>query len=557
MVRVEVQTTAGAPWLVTESVRFRGHAHYRGEYLEGDVRELFAGVGDAEGFRAVVEDLNGHFAVVLETDDTVFAAVDHIASLPLFYAVEEETVYVGDSPVWIAERLPGETCDGDAATELLMTGYVTGNDTLYPNVEQLRAGQILSVDRDGSEQPSFEQYFRFPESEVVDQTRDRERLFAQFERELTGTFERLVERADGEPLVLALSGGYDSRLVALMLDKLGYENTYAFTFAPDFLTNGDLEVAEQVATELGIDWAPIELTAADFREVARSGELDTVRRTVEDYATAKPLPLWLVVMKKLRDSPAFPDAGIVVTGHDIAGPTKVLPATGDGARDVGVDETVEWILDHHYRLRHLDDEGIRDTMRERVHEWVTDAVDDSLTTPLDAAIRWYWQERTPKFLMRHPDEFAYWGYDRAVPLWDRELASFWSSVPLEHRVGKRLLEEFTAHVSSERIGPTCPIAGEETADGGRTVLSTLETVLSTLPFEQGVRDLYRRWQTRKVGESDEYMRFNYLSTEQFERLYPRVQHEKYFHALDTLSRAGCRPALESPLTDDLGLYERL
>jgi hypothetical protein len=55
----------------------------------------------------------------------------------LFYAIGERTVYIGDDPDWMNENPPDSSCDQDAATEFLLTGYVTGNDTFDEEIKQL------------------------------------------------------------------------------------------------------------------------------------------------------------------------------------------------------------------------------------------------------------------------------------------------------------------------------------------------------------------------------------------------------------------------------------
>jgi hypothetical protein len=68
---------------LVKNVAIRGDVFYGGEYFGADVGHLLDDVTTAETFQETVNDFNGQFAVLVDTTDSVYAAVDHIASIPL------------------------------------------------------------------------------------------------------------------------------------------------------------------------------------------------------------------------------------------------------------------------------------------------------------------------------------------------------------------------------------------------------------------------------------------------------------------------------------------
>jgi asparagine synthase (glutamine-hydrolysing) len=264
---------------------------------------------------------------------------------------------------------------------------------------------------------------------------------------------------------------------------------------------------------------------------------------------------WTIALKKLKQSTKFPDSGIIVTGHDVAGSARDLPTYDDSTTSLDTEAVVDWILAHHYSIRHLDDIDAQSVMRDRIRNRITSLTTNDPAAAIDAIIEWYWRERTPKFLVRHVEEYRYWGYDRWIPLWDRELAEFWSSVSLKYRRGKALHEEYIRRLYEEAVGKPCRIARDGDSVHSKNLLSVLDRTLDYLPMESTVRGIYRRQQTRSILNSSNYNRFGFLSPRQFEELHPKSQHVKYFHALDRLSRIGCYPPHDSPLYEDLRLYE--
>lgn len=69
----------------------------------------------------------------------------------------------------------------------------------------------------------------------------------------------------------------------------------------------------------------------------------------------------------------------------------------------------------------------------------------AMDTPEDMANAfecWEWQERQAKFIVNSCRVYEFWGYDWRIPLWDSEMMDFWSRVPIELRIGKRLYDVF-------------------------------------------------------------------------------------------------------------------
>ena len=79
--------------------------------------------------------MNGFFSVIIETERHIFAAVDRIRSIPLFYGYINCNFYISDDARYINEKVKDEKMDELSKTEFLLTGYVT----VYAN---LKIGQL-------------------------------------------------------------------------------------------------------------------------------------------------------------------------------------------------------------------------------------------------------------------------------------------------------------------------------------------------------------------------------------------------------------------------------
>ena len=97
----------------------------------------------ADALIALLQRMNGFYAWVEEAPGGVRAAVDHIRSYPLFYALKNGDFFLSDDAEWVRQQAGDEEMDPIAREEFLLAGYVTGSDTLFPTVKQLQAGECL------------------------------------------------------------------------------------------------------------------------------------------------------------------------------------------------------------------------------------------------------------------------------------------------------------------------------------------------------------------------------------------------------------------------------
>jgi asparagine synthase (glutamine-hydrolysing) len=80
----------------------------------------------------------------------------------------------------------------------------------------------------------------------------RRDLLPRLDKILIGIFERLIRRAQGRTIAVPLSGGYDSRLIVLMLKRLGYRNLLAFSYG--LLKDEESCISRAMARSLDIQW---------------------------------------------------------------------------------------------------------------------------------------------------------------------------------------------------------------------------------------------------------------------------------------------------------------
>jgi asparagine synthase (glutamine-hydrolysing) len=412
----------------------------------------FQGCGEARVFMNRVRGLNGFFAVFVKTPNGVFAAVDRVRSIPLFYAIQGTNIYLSDNARWIWEQLGLPDIDTYSAAEFLLTGYVTGPHTLVKDINQLQAGEILSLDVDTGEL-HIERYYRYLHRH--DLNGSKEDLLERLDLITRKAIERLITFAEGRTIVIPLSGGLDSRLIAMWLKKLGYSRIIAFSYGRP--GNAETHVSRQVAEQLSILWKFVPYSHELWRVWYRSPEYRAYVEMADGLCSVAHIQDWPAVWWLLQNG-EIPEEAIFVPGHSadfVAGshiPSELIPL-----RRVSLKRVVQAVWDHHYSLTDVKnsaaavDRPVRDVL-ERLKARVCKLLEGIPNTSAEEAVSayeyWDWQERQAKFIVNSVRVYDFWGYQWWLPWWDSEFLGFWETVPLHYRINKNLYDTYVICVQA-------------------------------------------------------------------------------------------------------------
>ena len=168
--------------------------------------------------------LRGFFALYYITQDLALCFVDRVRSCPIFYAYENKNLYISDDPCWIAKEI-GDFLEESKLEDFKLVSFTMEKSTLFSRVKQLEAGEKLVFCNNKLSITRYDRlHYLLPEKNMYYD------LYQNHESVLNLVFENLIRYANGRSLVVPLSGGYDSRLIAMMIKKMHYENIVTFTY---------------------------------------------------------------------------------------------------------------------------------------------------------------------------------------------------------------------------------------------------------------------------------------------------------------------------------------
>jgi len=440
----DLSQIGGARWrkLADGPVRAWLRGYVEGDTLARLVRALAAPGADAgSAVGAALADARGHFALVVAGIDWTVAAVDWVRSIPLFYASRDSLWTIDDNAERLRRRagLDAAALDADAALAIAMAGYTIDRSTLFRGLEMLGPGEC-AVFRAGAEPRRLRYYAYRPwrvsgrtgsDAELADTTLDIVR--------------RMIASLDGRALVVPLSAGYDSRLVASAAHALGYSNVRCFAYGR--ADNFEAKASRAIAERLGYRWAFVPLSVAGQRKFFAG---DDHRRYLEyaDTCAAVPFVQDMSAVIALKRRGFIPDDAVIVNGNSgdyisgmhISSKLRTPPAPGLGAAE-RKERILGALADKHFALwqsLHTPANLARiKTLLWRSIESAGGALGDPAG---DHGLYEYaeFQDRQCKYVITGQRIYEFLGHDWRLPLWDNAYLRFWEGVPLAEKAGQAL-----------------------------------------------------------------------------------------------------------------------
>lgn len=426
---------------------FKGYVILDGQSLTGeDAIRALAQTMPMNSVDAAVQflsDLDGQFAFVLRDAQRAFASVDRVRTVPLFYGEGKQGWRVDDSASRLALRLGLKDYRAEPALEVGMAGYCIGADTITNGLSQIQAGEVV-VFESGS--PTAHRYYRYRPWRVdtsVDDKVWQDRLTNCLEQ----LFQKLGDDLNGRPVMLPLSGGLDSRLVASGLRHVGYESVTCYSYGVP--GNYEAHVARQVAERLGYRWVFIPYQRQSIRSLHDS-EAFKQYAMLSDTRASVPFFQDFHAVGALQARSLIPEGAVFINGNSgcfLSGAHIPPGLTEDSGNRSPIDRAIGAHIDRHFALW---GDLVNDKNRQRLFARQRDQFND-LSGEAIAADQAYaayefleWQGRQAKFVTAGQRVYEFFGYHWRLPLWDAGFMDFWEGVPLHLKYRQSLYKQTLA-----------------------------------------------------------------------------------------------------------------
>ena len=372
-----------------------------------------------------LQSYNGFYSLIKKDEnENLFAAVDQIRSLPLFYSFINNSFYISDSAEWIRGELNLKELDPLAKDEFQLTGYVTGKETLFKEIKQIQAGECLQLVEGVLK---THRYYLFTHTEP--QQYNEEELYQELYKVSKLSIERLIKYANGRQIVIPLSGGYDSRLIATLLKELNYQNILCFTYGPK--GNKEAAYSKIVADSLGLKWHFVEYTEELWNQAWHTETRKRYSKFASNYVSLPHIQDWLAV-KVMHEQGVLEQDAVFVPGHCAV--TGFLPINLISDAEFNIESAIRNIVEKHYNL--ISNAKISEEITHKLQQYIgSNGKQDVFVSKL---MQYNWQERQAKYIGNSVRVYEHFEYDWWMPLWDKEFMRFWEFVPLRLRINRNL-----------------------------------------------------------------------------------------------------------------------
>jgi len=413
----------------------------QGYLLNGDFDSLFENIVEIEKsaestvdwLKERISQLTGHFAIVVEGERWVFAAVDRVRSIPVAFFRDDLRLVISNHAPSIQRELNLVSSDMDiaAAVEIAMSGYTFGNRTLFEKLWQLEAGEYLALSENGWVHESYYSYTPWMTDE-----RSEDQLVDELTDVMLISLEEMVESIGDRSIIIPLSAGNDSRYVASGLKYLGVKNVQCITYGKE--NSFESRTAKAVADQLDYEWSMYPCSIKNQRKIFAS----------EDFAD------YLDYADTLSNVPIVFEYGAIRSLRKDSESVVINGSTGDFISGGHVNyylkhkqtSSVEGMLASYLR-KHLQLWECLNNLecgRQIITSIVGQLEQDLLNTEVGTENFWAilesseWRHRQSKLITSFQRNYEFQGMGWRLPLWDQRLMDFWSTVPLRYKVGSGL-----------------------------------------------------------------------------------------------------------------------
>ena len=396
---------------------------------------------DPDSLADFLASIKGNFALIAQGPEWILAITDTIRSYPVIYAdLKDDGIRISNSASLLKNAAGLNELDALGALEFKMAGYVTGRSTLYKNLKQLQAGELLFYDS-RKKDLCITRYYTY----LLDtkRTQGADALIDELAAITDSIFAGIIEEASGRPIWVPLSGGLDSRLVLCKLKELGHRRLFAFSYGPP--GNYEAKAAKVVAKKLDVPWIFVPSKQKESRDFFNLEKRKSYWQFADGLCSI-PFMQDLDVLLQLMKQGRLTENAIIINGQSgdyITGGHIPMTMIEKGD-DFSLEEMLTYIYERHFALwlQFMNNEHA-----EKIKNAARGLIEDVLQKKPQKAIYsyyeyWEWQERQCKYVVNGQRNYDFLGLEWKLPLWHKDYLDFWCNIPLELKANQKLYKDY-------------------------------------------------------------------------------------------------------------------
>lgn len=435
MVEIILNYNNGFKWYSNNTIFIKGYFFdENNNFYENEAAiSYFKGIYNKKLFLERIQSINGVFTVIIKIEKKLCISCDPTRIFPLFYTIKNDKLFISDDILILKERLNINTIDAFASEEFLASGYTLGKKTLLKNVYQLQSSEYLYFNNCKLKKQGFHFTYSTNKLNTSPYFKLREQAILAFEN----SFNRLIKSLNNKQVILPLSGGFDSRLIAVLLNKHNYTNVICYTYGKK--NNHEIENSKKVAEKLNLKWHFIEYSDKLIENHMNSNSFKEFIHYIGKYSTMLFVQEFFAV-KYLKDHELISKEAVFLPGHsgDLLGGSQFKKTIPKNLKTNNIIKYLELTKFNYQHSKSKKQFQIKEEIKSQILSFDKNyktKVPHSVFEDFDI------KEKIAKVIFNSSGVYSFFNYTSRFFFWDKELLLFFKDVPERFKIMKLLYDD--------------------------------------------------------------------------------------------------------------------
>jgi len=390
----------------------------------------------------ILISIDYHFGIIIITKNWSVAATDCVRSYPIFWKKTKSRYLISPQANRIAE-VSNSIVDENQRLAFQMSGYTIGSFTLWKNINNINPGEFIIFNN--KKELIIKKYFQYKPWKI--NNHDKSQFKKHLKIEIKSLISKLIKKADGKTIIVPLSAGLDSRLIASGLREFNYKNVKCFSYG--LKNNYESKASETIAKKLGYNWVFVEMNIKISKNYFQSSEYkEFLDATNDGCATPSIQDVYAIniLLKngyiKKNDIIVNGNSGDFISGGHI--PQEGLK-WGKSANIKSILDTIsEKHLEKHYGLweKLLNKKNKNIIKRELEKNLINHFISNKELKMIYGLLELLeFENRQCKYVINLQRVYDFYKLNWLLPLWDKSFINFWANVPIEYKIDQKLYKE--------------------------------------------------------------------------------------------------------------------
>ncbi|WP_439256809.1 asparagine synthase-related protein [Lonepinella sp. BR2271] len=438
-------------YIILEGAAYVNGVRVREEYILKKIRGCHT---NSEMLNSFLNSLIGFYGIIAYVDKKLYVFSDTVRSFPYFYKKENNVILISNFAIDLVSSEEVSYDNKLSSSQFLLSGYVSGKDTLIKGLYQTEAGKYLSFCiEEGKLLEKEDSYFKFWNytTEIDEKKFDYDDL----NKVTDNSIHRLIDFAAGRQIVIPLSGGFDSRLIASKLKEFNYSNVICFTYGR-VENNKEKEFSERIAKSLGLKWIFIEYSDDLLKKMWSGTEAQEFKSKYSNFCSLSHIQDWFAI-SIMKEKALIDNNAIFVPGHsgDFVGGSHIPSFVFNNlTKKYCITDVLNEIIYQHFSLTNENKKlitEIKEKVKSELISQVTELMSLNTLDFVNLIEYWDWKERQTKYIVNSIQGYKQFGYDFWLPLWDKDFVLYWQNIPLLERKNRTNLKNYVNQIYIKNI----------------------------------------------------------------------------------------------------------